>query len=93
MEPNKVHGIVSDLAARFEDAAAGAPSWALDFAAFVSSFGAVRLMGGSPEFAYAVQGVASLGAAALVGRALCRDRAFRSDPRRPRPRTARAIPG
>jgi hypothetical protein len=38
----------------------------VDFAAFVSSFGAVRLMGGSPGFAYAVQGAASLGAAALV---------------------------
>jgi hypothetical protein len=39
----------------------------IDFAAFVSSFGAVRLMGGSPALAYAVQVAASLAAAALVG--------------------------
>jgi hypothetical protein len=38
----------------------------VDFAAFVSSFGAIRLMGGSPVLAYAVQGVVSLTAAALV---------------------------
>jgi alpha-1,2-mannosyltransferase len=38
----------------------------VDFAAFVSSFGAVRLMGGGPALAYAVQGVAALSAAALV---------------------------
>ena len=38
----------------------------VDFAAFVSSFGAVRLMGGSPELAYAVQGAMSVAAAALV---------------------------
>jgi hypothetical protein len=38
----------------------------IDFAAFVSSFGAVRLMGGSPALAYAIQGVVSLAAAALV---------------------------
>jgi len=38
----------------------------VDFAAFVSSFGAVRLMGGSPALAYFVQGVASLTAAGLV---------------------------
>jgi alpha-1,2-mannosyltransferase len=38
----------------------------IDFAAFVSSFGAVRLIGGSPGLAYAVQAVASLIAAALV---------------------------
>jgi hypothetical protein len=38
----------------------------IDFAAFVSSFGAVRLIGGSPALAYAVQGAASLAAAALV---------------------------
>jgi hypothetical protein len=39
----------------------------IDFAAFVSAFGAVRLMGGDPQLAYAVQAVASLAAAALVG--------------------------
>jgi len=38
----------------------------VDFAAFVSSFGAVRLMGGSPALAYAVQAMASVAAAALV---------------------------
>jgi hypothetical protein len=38
----------------------------VDFAAMISSFGAVRLMGGSPALAYAVQGTASLAAAALV---------------------------
>lgn len=38
----------------------------VDFAAFVSSFGAVRLMGGGPELAYAVQGAVSVAAAALV---------------------------
>jgi alpha-1,2-mannosyltransferase len=38
----------------------------IDFAAFVSSFGAVRLVGGGPALAYAVQGVVSLAAAALV---------------------------
>jgi hypothetical protein len=38
----------------------------IDFAAFVSSFGAVRLMGGGPGLAYIVQGAASLAAAALV---------------------------
>jgi hypothetical protein len=38
----------------------------VDFAAMISSFGAVRLMGGSPALAYAVQGAASLAAAALV---------------------------
>jgi len=38
----------------------------VDFAAFVSSFGAVRLMGGSPGLAYLVQGMVSLAAAALV---------------------------
>lgn len=38
----------------------------VDFAAFVSSFGAVRLMGGSPALAYAVQGIATLSGAALV---------------------------
>jgi hypothetical protein len=38
----------------------------IDFAAFVSSFGAVRLIGGGPALAYAVQGAVSLAAAALV---------------------------
>ena len=38
----------------------------IDFAAFVSSFGAVRLIGGSPGLAYFVQGAVSLAAAALV---------------------------
>jgi alpha-1,2-mannosyltransferase len=38
----------------------------VDFAAFVSSFGAIRLMGGSPALAYLVQGAASLAAVALV---------------------------
>jgi hypothetical protein len=38
----------------------------VDFATFVSSFGAVRLMGGGPALAYAVQGIAALSAAALV---------------------------
>jgi hypothetical protein len=38
----------------------------IDFAAFVSAFGAVRLMGGGPQLAYAVQAGASLAAAALV---------------------------
>jgi alpha-1,2-mannosyltransferase len=38
----------------------------IDFAAFVSSFGAVRLMGGGPSLAYAVQALVSLAAAALV---------------------------
>jgi alpha-1,2-mannosyltransferase len=38
----------------------------VDFAAFVSSFGAVRLMGGSPALAYTMQGIASVVAAALV---------------------------
>jgi len=38
----------------------------VDFAAMISSFGAVRLMGGSPALAYAVQGTASIAAAALV---------------------------
>ena len=38
----------------------------VDFAAMISSFGAVRLMGGSPALAYAAQGAAMLVAAALV---------------------------
>jgi alpha-1,2-mannosyltransferase len=38
----------------------------IDFAAFVSSFGAVRLMDGSPALAYAIQGVVSLTAGTLV---------------------------
>jgi alpha-1,2-mannosyltransferase len=38
----------------------------IDFAAFVSSFGAIRLIGGGPGLAYAVQGAVSLSAAALV---------------------------
>lgn len=38
----------------------------IDFAAFVSSFGAVRLIGGGPGLAYAVQTLATLTAAALV---------------------------
>jgi len=38
----------------------------VDFAAMISSFGSVRLMGGSPALAYAVQATASIGAAALV---------------------------
>ncbi len=38
----------------------------IDFAGFVSPFGAVRLLGGGPPLAYGVQAAASLGAAALV---------------------------
>jgi hypothetical protein len=38
----------------------------VNFADFVSSFGAVRLLGGSPALAYAFQAVASLAAAVLV---------------------------
>lgn len=38
----------------------------IDFAAFVSSFGAIRLIGGGPGLAYLVQGVISVTAAVLV---------------------------
>jgi Glycosyltransferase family 87 len=38
----------------------------IDFAGFISPFGAVRLLGGAPVLAYGVQAAASLGAAALV---------------------------
>jgi len=38
----------------------------IDFAAFVSSFGAIRLIGGGPGLAYAVQVAVSVAAAALV---------------------------
>ena len=38
----------------------------VDFAAFVSVFGAVRLIGGSPDLAYALQAVSSVTAALLV---------------------------
>jgi hypothetical protein len=38
----------------------------VDFAAFVSFFGGVRLMGGSPALAYLVQGICSVSAALLV---------------------------
>jgi hypothetical protein len=39
----------------------------VDFAAFVSAFGAVRLIGGSPDLAYIAQAISSLTAALLVG--------------------------
>jgi alpha-1,2-mannosyltransferase len=38
----------------------------VDFAAFVSAFGAVRLIGGSPDLAYIVQAVSSVTAGLLV---------------------------
>jgi alpha-1,2-mannosyltransferase len=38
----------------------------IDFAGFVSLFGAIRLLGGSPEAAYAGQAVVTLGAVLLV---------------------------
>jgi hypothetical protein len=41
-------------------------SGAVDFAAFTSPFGAVRLLGGSPAAAYAIQAIVSAGAAALT---------------------------
>jgi hypothetical protein len=45
----------------------------IDFAGFVSPFGAIRLIGGSAELAYAVQIVMTLAAAALVGFVWWRD--------------------
>jgi hypothetical protein len=38
----------------------------VNFADFVNSFGAIRMLGGTPALAYTLQGVASLAAAALV---------------------------
>jgi alpha-1,2-mannosyltransferase len=38
----------------------------IDFAGFVSPFGAIRLLGGSPEVAYILQATATLAAAAFV---------------------------
>ncbi len=59
----------------------------IDFAGFVSPFGGVRLLGGSPPLAYAVQGAATLASAALVADMcgiaawLCRCARRRSRPR------------
>lgn len=58
-------------------AAAGSPltyqSGRVDFAAFVSPFGALRLLGADPPTAYIVQGGATLAAAALVASVWWRD--------------------
>jgi Glycosyltransferase family 87 len=57
------HGFLAAAAAMQGTYASGC----IDFAGFVSPFGAVRLLGGSAPLAYGVQAVATLAAAALVG--------------------------
>jgi hypothetical protein len=52
--------------AAFTESSALYEAGKVDFASFVSSFGAIRLMGGGPGLAYAVQGIAALSATALV---------------------------
>lgn len=55
-----------DFLALFRGAHATYESGYIDLAAFITPFGAVRLLGGNDALAYGVQAAASLGAAAVV---------------------------